>query len=1073
MHATAWRALRATHQLDRRSACRIVAGVRRPRVRNFHPSAAANRAPEEPAGAASEKKDDSNKPEAVKGQTCPEGEAADGAENITQSNDVAQRSGRRQSYGSGIRRTSRNKAATGLPPLVFPEWFWERNVTCYGEPEDVTQRVDIKYALGGIKEYKPTENALLSLNPDNIPVLNRQAVKKLEMEIHITETLRKELVSLLERLEETKGKAQELESTIEWKEAYADQPLEITCSEEAIEKSVLLLRYVAPMRGLLAIAQSNDASNLKNPRYWYSLSEKVYHEIYTSFYGELKLHPPKINIKDVHKQDTLLLCPTDGGLNFLSAVVQKVATVLEADVIRLDSEDIAQIVGGYLGEDAVWTKNPIALLGYGSSGRLDGLESSDKKEPMDDDVDADDSFENEDNHSPFFPPEFTARGKGPPSHATIAFLQTPSKLLQGQKLSKSMNLVNFLGQSAISSSFAAQSANPGESWNDYKMARAMEEIIGAADVKRARSVAGPAEDQQFLKYPAVLASKGLIIEISGYKELNEHPVGYNILKSLREAVKKRWYNGRSIMIVGTAAESVERTSVQARNSLGDRFSSEFAFGGPRTIFVPPECRPARIADDQKAQIMDLNIRHVEHMIRRLLGAENESRWKIDLNQDIPEDCKMEEISIGQVVWSYNTVRRIATTILGTAGLDRLLDGNNLRQALVLLRASDGTKLKWARREDLLRGAVKSMDAAKVDGNSSPVEKADMEKEDKLDKLKKQCTAYEKKLLGGVINPADIHTTFADVRAPPETIEALKTLTSLSLIRPDSFSYGVLATDKIPGLLLYGPPGTGKTLLAKAVAKESGATMLEVSASEINDMYVGEGEKNVKALFSLAKKLSPCVVFIDEADSLFGSRGDRFQRKSHREIINQFLREWDGMANLSAFIMVATNRPFDLDEAVLRRLPRRLLIDLPVEKDREAILRIHLKDEIVDESISLATLAKNTPFYSGSDLKNLSVAAALACVREENEVAAKHTGEEPYVYPVKRILRKEHFDKAMEEISASISEDMSTLSAIRKFDERYGDRKGRRKKKSGLGFGGTTDPEPDSEAGRVRKLQLNM
>ena len=250
-------------------------------------------------------------------------------------------------------------------------------------------------------------------------------------------------------------------------------------------------------------------------------------------------------------------------------------------------------------------------------------------------------------------------------------------------------------------------------------------------------------------------------------------------------------------------------------------------------------------------------------------------------------------------------------------------------------------------------------------------------------------------------------------------------------------------------------------------------MLEVSASEINDMYVGEGEKNVKALFSLAKKLSPCVVFIDEADSLFGSRGHAFQRRSHREIINQFLREWDGMKNLSAFIMVATNRPFDLDEAVLRRLPRRLLVDLPLEKDREAILKIHLKDEFLDESISLATLAKNTPFYSGSDLKNLSVAAALACVREENEMAAKHTGEEPYVYPSKRILRKEHFDKAMEEISASISEDMSTLSAIRKFDEKYGDRKGRRKKKPSMGFGGRTDPEPDIEAGRVRKAQLNV
>ncbi len=332
------------------------------------------------------------------------------------------------------------------------------------------------------------------------------------------------------------------------------------------------------------------------------------------------------------------------------------------------------------------------------------------------------------------------------------------------------------------------------------------------------------------------------------------------------------------------------------------------------------------------------------------------------------------------------------------------------------------------------------------------------------------------LLLTVGNSESIRTTFADVHVPPETISALKTLTTLSLVRPDAFTYGVLATDNIPGLLLYGPPGTGKTLLAKAVAKESGATVLEVSGSEVYDMYVGEGEKNVKAIFTLARKLSPCVVFIDEADAIFASRNGQGNRTSHRELINQFLREWDGMNDLSAFIMVATNRPFDLDDAVLRRLPRRLLVDLPVEKDREAILRIHLKDEALDPSVSLSDLAKLTPFYSGSDLKNLCVAAALACVREETPEAGprpEHNDNNDDVttsvkYPERRILAKRHFDKAMEEISASISEDMSSLAAIRKFDEKYGDRKGRKKRRAGWGFGNATDAEKQLvETGRVR------
>ena len=237
------------------------------------------------------------------------------------------------------------------------------------------------------------------------------------------------------------------------------------------------------------------------------------------------------------------------------------------------------------------------------------------------------------------------------------------------------------------------------------------------------------------------------------------------------------------------------------------------------------------------------------------------------------------------------------------------------------------------------------------------------------------------------------------------------------------------------------------------------------------MYVGEGEKNVKAVFSLAKKLTPCIVFIDEADAILGARSGNSNRTSHRELINQFLREWDGMTETNAFIMVATNRPFDLDEACLRRLPRRLLVDLPVEKDREAILKIHLKDEVLDPEVLLSQLASQTPFYSGSDLKNLAVAAALACVREEFDTAAAHnqgaSDGEKYQYAVKRTLHQRHFNKAMEEISASISEDMGSLSAIRKFDEKYGDRRGRRKK-GGYGFKTTGESDKQgSDSARVR------
>jgi SpoVK/Ycf46/Vps4 family AAA+-type ATPase len=326
-----------------------------------------------------------------------------------------------------------------------------------------------------------------------------------------------------------------------------------------------------------------------------------------------------------------------------------------------------------------------------------------------------------------------------------------------------------------------------------------------------------------------------------------------------------------------------------------------------------------------------------------------------------------------------------------------------------------------------------------------------------------------------------------------TIDALRTLTSLSFLRPDAFEYGVLATEKISGALLYGPPGTGKTLLAKAVAKESGCAVLEVSGSQINDKYVGEGEKNVTAIFSLARKLSPCIVFLDEADAVLSSRDTGRERASAREILNQFLKEWDGLSDHSVFVMVATNRPFDLDDAVIRRLPRRLLVDLPTENDRKEILKIHLRGEQLDSSVDIEDLAKRTPFYSGSDLKNIAVAAALACVKEENQTvipfaspdttisesssttpnpgssSTTPTPEPPssesshrslatplnkslrHMFTEKRTLHDRHFTQALNEISASISEDMSSLNAIKKFDEKYGDLKGK-KKKGVFGFG---------------------
>jgi SpoVK/Ycf46/Vps4 family AAA+-type ATPase len=265
--------------------------------------------------------------------------------------------------------------------------------------------------------------------------------------------------------------------------------------------------------------------------------------------------------------------------------------------------------------------------------------------------------------------------------------------------------------------------------------------------------------------------------------------------------------------------------------------------------VPPERgvgQDAAINIDEKTRMKKINLRHIEDMILKLSeGTQHLSPAIVDLEKDLDTATVFSE-GLEDAVFTYARVHRIATTILGLEAYLSKVDGPILSKALKVLSASDEVKFAWGQEE------LKEEDA-QVEEVLTNIDAAQQKANDRLKEISKKCNRHEKKLLSGVVLPNDIKTTWDDIRAPKETIEATKTLTTLSLIRPEAFTYGVLATDKIPGLLLYGPPGTGKTLLAKAVAKESGATVLEVSGADLNDMFVGEGEKNVKyfALFHLS------------------------------------------------------------------------------------------------------------------------------------------------------------------------------------------------------------------------------
>ncbi|XP_073716583.1 outer mitochondrial transmembrane helix translocase isoform X1 [Misgurnus anguillicaudatus] len=272
----------------------------------------------------------------------------------------------------------------------------------------------------------------------------------------------------------------------------------------------------------------------------------------------------------------------------------------------------------------------------------------------------------------------------------------------------------------------------------------------------------------------------------------------------------------------------------------------------------------------------------------------------------------------------------------------------------------------------------------------PTQKQKSQAKKRAERLMKQIgvdegvslTEYEMNIATHLIDPRSIKVTWRDVAGLDEVITDLQD----TVILPFQKSYlfrGSKLFQPPKGVLLYGPPGCGKTLIAKATAKASGCRFINLQASTLTDKWYGESQKLTAAVFSLAVKIQPCIIFIDEMDSFLRNRSS-LDHEATAMMKAQFMSLWDGLeteTSSQVMVMGATNRPQDVDPAILRRMPTSFHVGLPNAAQREEILKLILSGEKLSNAINLKEIAGQTDGYSGSDLKELCRDAAMYRVRD--------------------------------------------------------------------------------------------
>jgi len=286
-----------------------------------------------------------------------------------------------------------------------------------------------------------------------------------------------------------------------------------------------------------------------------------------------------------------------------------------------------------------------------------------------------------------------------------------------------------------------------------------------------------------------------------------------------------------------------------------------------------------------------------------------------------------------------------------------------------------------------------------------------------------------------IDPSKLHsTTWNDIAGLKVAKQALQEAAILPLMRPDLFS----GLRKPRNILLYGPPGTGKTLLVKAVAHESSCMLFVCTASAMTSKWHGEGEKLLRTLFQVARAAAPSIIFVDEMDALLSSRKSDGEHEASRRFKTEFMTNMDGIVKTGGdengdengknlLVIAATNCPWDIDSAVLRRFPRRIYVPLPDSTTRKALLK-NLLDKAGNTSVSkedIKAIVKRLGGFSGSDIASIASEASFGPIRSLGGIDAIQAAKSSDIRPIQR----QDFDTAIDQATKSVSKKL-----LKQYDE---------------------------------------